>query len=73
LDWSKRIAEDLIERMKNFLFGRVFELPSSERFVVERVIKNKISNNEQKLYRSGVGSLLCLVKHLRPDLSKAVR
>jgi hypothetical protein len=73
LDWSKRIAEYLIGRMKELLSGRVFDSPSSERFVVDRIIENKISNNEQKLYKSGVGSLLYLVKHSRPDLSNAVR
>jgi hypothetical protein len=59
--------------MKDLLSGRVFESPSSERFVLDRFIENKISNNEQKLYRSGVGSLLYLVKHSQPDLSNAVR
>ena len=30
-----------------------------------------ISDNDQKLYRSGVGMLLFLVKHTRPDLSNS--
>ena len=33
----------------------------------------KISDDLQKRYRSGVGSLLYLVKHSRPELSTAVR
>jgi Reverse transcriptase (RNA-dependent DNA polymerase) len=32
-----------------------------------------ISPDDQKLYRSGVGMLLYLVKHSRPDISNAVR
>ena len=31
------------------------------------------SVNEQKLYQSGVGSLLYLTKHSKPDISNAVR
>jgi hypothetical protein len=33
----------------------------------------KISENDQRDFRSGVGMLLYLVKHSRPDLSNAVR
>jgi hypothetical protein len=33
----------------------------------------KLSPEEQKLYRSGVGMLLFLVKHSRPDIANAVR
>jgi len=32
-----------------------------------------ISDHNQKLYRSGVGMLLFLVKHTRPDLSNGTR
>jgi len=32
-----------------------------------------ISDHDQKLYRSGVGMLLFLVKHTRPDLSNSTR
>ena len=32
-----------------------------------------ITKEEQKLYRSGTGKLLYLVKHSRPDIANAVR
>ena len=32
-----------------------------------------ISGKEQEIYRSGVGSLLCLVKLSRPDIANIVR
>ena len=34
---------------------------------------NKISDTEQTIYRSGVGMLLYLVKHSRPDIANQVR
>ena len=33
----------------------------------------KLSVEDHKIYRSGVGMLLYLVKHLRPDIANAVR
>jgi len=50
---------------------RMRETPSTPGFHVVRNIPNAvyITDQEQKLYRSGVGMLLYLVKHSRPDLS----
>jgi len=48
---------------------RTTETPSTPGFHVVRNIPNAvyITDKEQKLYRSGVGMLLYLVKHSRPD------
>jgi len=50
---------------------RTTETPSTPGFHVVRNIPNVvyITDEKQKLYRSGVGMLLYLVKHSRPDLS----
>jgi len=47
------------------------ETPRTPGFHVVRNIPNAayITDEDQKLYKSGVGMLLCLVKHSRPDLS----
>jgi hypothetical protein len=36
-------------------------------------VTGKLTDEEQKLYQTGVRMLLCLVKYLRPDISNAVR
>ena len=54
---------------------RMTETPSTPGFHVVRNIPNAvyITDEKQKLYRSGVGMLLYLVKHSRPDLSNGTR
>jgi hypothetical protein len=55
--------------------NRKFQTPGAPKTVVTRPEKgdNVLSPKDQTKYRSGVGMLLYLVKHSRPDISNAVR
>ena len=52
-----------------------YRTPGTPNFGVVRTKENetKISDEEQKTYRSLIGSLLQLVKYSRPDIANAVR
>ncbi len=54
---------------------RIYKTPAAPKTVVMRPEPNDplITSERQTLYRSGVGMLLYLVKHSRPDLANAVR
>ena len=49
--------------------------PGSPRFTARRLGKpeDKVNPEEHETYRSGVGTLLYLTKHSRPDISNPVR
>lgn len=71
---------DLIKKLlrsfeKELAEMKDYETPAGAGFKVTRPTKEEplLNDDEQKKYRSGVGSLLYLVKHSRPDLSNAVR
>ena len=53
----------------------IYNSPAGGGFKVERCTDDnlKISAEKQKLYRSGVGMLMFLVKYSRPDLANSVR
>ena len=57
----------LVKGMKNY------NTPGTPGSAIIRGIDEKISAEDQKLYRSGVGMLLYLVKHTRPDIANAVQ
>ena len=71
---------DLIKKLLNnfeddLLNVKDYETPAGAGFKVmrPRKEKEKLPDELQRKYRSGVGLLLYLVKHSRPDLSNAVR
>ena len=49
--------------------------PGTPRFTARRLknLEDKVSSEEHETYRSGVGTLLYLTKHSRPDICNAVR
>ena len=49
--------------------------PGTPRFTVRRLEnqEDKVNTEEHEIYRSGVGTLLYLTKHSRPDISNPVR
>jgi hypothetical protein len=66
-------VQDLIMRFGDYLSGRDFSSASANREVIQRKVDDYLDEERQKLYQSGVGSLLYLVKHSRPDLSNCVQ
>ena len=50
-----------------------YKTPGTPHQTITQDVAVKISDDDQKLYRSGVGMLLCLVKHSRPKIANAVR
>jgi len=70
------LYKNLEKKFDNMIKGqRATETPSTPGFHVVHNIPEAvfISDHDQKLYRSGVGMLLFLVKHTRPDLSNSTR
>ena len=68
----------LIKKLKK-KFGKYVEglkqykTPGTPNFNIKRNSENKVDTGKQKLYRSGVGMLLFLVKHSRPDIANVTR
>ena len=52
---------------------QVYKTPGSQGITVLRDSDEVVDDDEHKLYRSGTGMLLFLVKHTRPDIANAVR
>ena len=73
------VQPDLIKKMERAFSTelrkfRSYATPSGPGDIVLRPTEeDKVSDLEQKQYRSGVGMLLNLLKHSRPDLSNCVR
>ena len=70
------LYKNLERKFSNMLkVQQAAETPSTPGFHVVRNVPEAvfISDQDQKLYRSGVSMLLFLVKHTRPDLSNSTR
>ena len=54
---------------------RLSMIPVTPRFTTRRLEheEDKVNAKDHETYRSGVGTLLYLTKHSRPDISNAVR
>jgi hypothetical protein len=72
-----KLLKNLKENFKDLIeeSARVFKTPSAPKSLI---IRNKvgdplISPEKQRQFRMGVGMLLHLVKHSRPDISNSVR
>ena len=70
------LINKIIDKFSNAVSNkRVYGTPGTQKFKVPRPDEDSDAIHEslQKNYRSGVGMLLYLIKHSRPDLSNAVR
>ena len=70
----------MIKNLENKFGGLVNEVwshktPGTPKFLIIRPMEDieKISMEDQRMYRSGIGMLLYLVKHSRPNLANATR
>ena len=66
----KKLNDRFGDMVKETLSQKTPGLPNH---VIVREMSEKVSERDQKIYRSGVGMLLYLVKHSRPDIANAVR
>jgi transposase InsO family protein len=76
----KLTQPDIMEKLEKYFGEQVmnmkeYETPMQSSYSITRPKEGDklLSKMDQSKYRSGVGSLLYLVKHSRPDLSNAVR
>ena len=68
----KRLSDKFGHKIQGM---KEYETPAAggAKVIRKEAVKSLISEEAQKDYRSGVGSLLYLLKHSRPDLCNAVR
>ena len=71
-----KLIKNLEENFRSLITSeKVYKTPASPRFIVIRPMKDDpvLSLDRQQKYRSGVGMLMYLVKHSRPDIANATR
>ena len=74
--WTASIIKSLEQKFgERAMKERLSLTPGSPRFTARRLEnpENKVSPEEHETYRSGVGTLLYLTKHSRPDICNPVR
>ena len=71
-DLIKKMLEKFEEKIENL---KKYDTPATASSHVKRCLEeeNGLNDEDQQEFRSGVGSLLYLLKHSRPDLSNSVR
>jgi hypothetical protein len=69
------IIDGMIKRFGDILPTKTFKSPSTPGYISVRPTEhdNLLDDMDQKSYRGGVGMLLHLVKHSRPDIANATR
>ena len=73
---QSRVIEDFVRRTNFKLTSKVHKIPSAPGFTVihaNKELDTVLNDQEQKIYQSGIGTLLYLVKHSRPDLLNCTR
>jgi hypothetical protein len=70
-----KLIDNMEENFKEQLAGREAKVPAAPKFMVTRPKEDEevIDPIKQSEYRSGVGMLLYLIKHSRPEIANAVR
>ena len=74
--WTTSIIKSLEKEFGDrAMKERMSLIPGSPRFTARRLenLEDEVSSEEHETYRSGVGPLLYLTKHNRPDICNAVR
>ena len=68
----KKLEKKFGNQVKNL---KRYKMPGTPNFNVTRKFEEseRIDKEHQKLYRSGVGMLLFLVKHSRPDIASSTK
>ena len=70
-----KLIKHLDESFSKFLPNKSYKTPAAPKSSIERSkeLEGLLPKTEQTKYRSGLGMLLYLVKHSRPDIANAVR